>query len=299
VHPLIQCNHTRRSLTAAPTLNRRGATSHKKEFQGTLRSRQGCHHRLVWGEAFNVGSTCATAITQATGHRLNCHRGPAPSSLPPTIFVMPVLLFTLFRRNKNLPRFGKKSILTIPFLLFFSTPTVTVTIKSMVVKVKGPRGELEINMRKFKRLCDITVKNGKVKVDIWHATRKEIACLRSLSSKVENMIIGVTQGFLYKMRFVYNHFPINSAVEGGNKLVIKNFLGERRPREIQAQKGVTMEKSKDVKDQLEITGNDVDCVSLTAAQINDSCKARNKDIRKFLDGVYISERTFVTIPELD
>jgi len=212
---------------------------------------------------------------------------------------MPVLLFTLFRRNKNLPRFGKKSILTIPFLLFFSTPTVTVTIKSMVVKVKGPRGELEINMRKFKRLCDITVKNGKVKVDIWHATRKEIACLRSLSSKVENMIIGVTQGFLYKMRFVYNHFPINSAVEGGNKLVIKNFLGERRPREIQAQKGVTMVKSKDVKDQLEITGNDVDCVSLTAAQINDSCKARNKDIRKFLDGVYISERTFVTIPELD
>ena len=88
-------------------------------------------------------------------------------------------------------------------------------------------------------------------------------------------------------------------MEGGNKLVIKNFLGERRPREIQAQKGVTMVKSKDVKDQLEITGNDVDCVSLTAAQINDSCKARNKDIRKFLDGVYISERTFVTIPELD
>ena len=108
VHPLIQYNHIRRSLTAAPTLNRRGATSHKKEFQGTLRSRQGCHHRLVWGEAFNVGSTCATAITQATGHRLNCHRGPAPSSLPPTIFFMPVLLFTLFRRYKNLPSIWKK-----------------------------------------------------------------------------------------------------------------------------------------------------------------------------------------------
>ena len=80
----------------------------QKEFQGTLRSRQGCHHRLVWGEAFNVGSTCATAITQATGHRLNCHRGPAPGSLPPTIFFMPVLLFTLFRRNKNLPSIWKK-----------------------------------------------------------------------------------------------------------------------------------------------------------------------------------------------
>ena len=33
---------------------------------------------------------------------------PCPSSLPPTIFVMPVLLFTLFRRNKNLPSIWKK-----------------------------------------------------------------------------------------------------------------------------------------------------------------------------------------------
>tara|TARA_B110000208_G_C11661338_1_gene391755 strand:+ start:97 stop:615 length:519 start_codon:yes stop_codon:yes gene_type:complete len=172
----------------------------------------------------------------------------------------------------------------------------------MMVKVKGPRGELELNMRKFKRMCDIKLLAGgkKIKIDIWHATRKEIACLRSLSAKIENMITGVTQGFLYKMRFVYNHFPINSQVEdGGKKLVIKNFLGERRPREIPALTGVTMVKSKEVKDQVEISGNDVDMVSLTASQIYDSCKVRNKDIRKFLDGVYISERTFVTIPEDD
>ena len=167
----------------------------------------------------------------------------------------------------------------------------------MLVKVTGPRGSLELNMRKFKRLCDITIKNSKVKVDIWHATRKEIACLRSLSSKIENMIIGVTQGFLYKMRFVYNHFPINSAVEGGKTLTIKNFLGERRAREITCVEGVTMVKSKDVKDQLEVSGNDVDKVSLTCSKIYDSCKVRNKDIRKFLDGVYISEKSFVDIPE--
>jgi large subunit ribosomal protein L9e len=298
VHPLIQCNHTRRSLTAAPTLNRRGATSHKRNFRRFVHDRGaiigwsgGKHSMLVPRVPLQSPKPPATgSIATAALPPVLCH---PPSLSCPSSFL------PFFDATKTSLQFGKKSILTIPFLLFFSTPTVTVTIKSMVVKVKGPRGELEINMRKFKRLCDITVKNGKVKVDIWHATRKEIACLRSLSSKVENMIIGVTQGFLYKMRFVYNHFPINSAVEGGNKLVIKNFLGERRPREIQAQKGVTMEKSKDVKDQLEITGNDVDCVSLTAAQINDSCKARNKDIRKFLDGVYISERTFVTIPELD
>ena len=201
---------------------------------------------------------------------------------------------------------NKQSKLTFLFFFLFHhlTPnhssSVTVTIKSMLVKVKGPRGELELNMRKFKRMCDIRLmKNGSVKVDIWHATRKEIACLRSLSAKIENMITGVSQGFLYKMRFIYNHFPINSSVEdAGKTLIIKNFLGERRARELKALTGVTMVKSKDVKDQVEISGNDVDMVSLTASQIYDSCKARNKDIRKFLDGVYISERTFVTIPEL-
>ena len=28
-------------------------------------------------------------------------------------------------------------------------------------------------------------------------------------SHIENLITGVTKGFLYKMRFVYAHFPIN------------------------------------------------------------------------------------------
>ena len=108
VHPLIQCNHTRRSLTAAPTLNRRGATSHKKEFQGTLRSRQGCHHRLVWGEAFNVGSTCATAITQATGHRLNCHRGPAPVLCHPPSLSCPSSFLPFFDATKTSLNLEKK-----------------------------------------------------------------------------------------------------------------------------------------------------------------------------------------------
>lgn len=33
---------------------------------------------------------------------------------------------------------------------------------------------------------------------------------------------------------------------------------------------------------------------LSAASIQGSCRVRNKDIRKFLDGVYVSERTTVT-----
>lgn len=46
-----------------------------------------------------------------------------------------------------------------------------------------------------------------------HGARKNIACLRTVRSIIENMITGVTRGFKYKMRYVYAHFPINVGLE--------------------------------------------------------------------------------------
>ncbi|KAJ1736593.1 60S ribosomal protein L9B, partial [Coemansia sp. RSA 990] len=43
-------------------------------------------------------------------------------------------------------------------------------------------------------------------------------------------------------------------------------------------------------DELILTGNDVDKVSQCAASIQQSTRVRNKDIRKFLDGIYVSEK---------
>ena len=40
-------------------------------------------------------------------------------------------------------------------------------------------------------------------------------------------------------------------------------------------------------------GNSIENVSLSAALIQQITKVRNKDIRKFLDGVYVSEKTTI------
>ena len=76
--------------------------------------------------------------------------------------------------------------------------------------------------------------------------------------------------------------------------------------------GVTVIESKNQKDELILEGTDVQNVSQsggfnsqstvsygsqsfrTAASIHGVCRVRNKDIRKFLDGIYVSEKGTIT-----
>ena len=103
-----------------------------------------------------------------------------------------------------------------------------------------------------------------------------------------------TQGFEYKMRLVYAHFPININIEAGNTVVeIRNFLGEKRVRIVKCLPGVTVIRSENVKDELVLSGNDVENVSRSCALISQACLVRDKDIRKFLDGIYVSEKGLI------
>jgi large subunit ribosomal protein L9e len=71
---------------------------------------------------------------------------------------------------------------------------------------------------------------------------------------------------------------------------VRNFLGERMLRKVKMHDGVTVTKSDNVKDELVVVGNDIEKVAGSAALLHESCLVRNKDIRKFLDGIYVSER---------
>ena len=60
-------------------------------------------------------------------------------------------------------------------------------------------------------------KKSLVSIEIHHGSRKGIAALRTIRSIINNMIVGVTRGFKYKMRYVYAHFPINVNLEKNNE----------------------------------------------------------------------------------
>ncbi|KAF2143597.1 uncharacterized protein K452DRAFT_224101 [Aplosporella prunicola CBS 121167] len=192
---------------------------------------------------------------------------------------------------------------------------VKVHIKTRVVTVEGPRGSPrgDLGARQWrdaridgligkltKDLGHLAVsfqhpKKDQINIELHHGSRKNVATLRTVRTIINNLIIGVTKGFKYKMRYVYAHFPINVNLEKNNEtglfeVEIRNFLGEKIVRRVVMQPGVDVVASKNVKDELQLTGNDLESVSQSAADIQQICRVRNKDIRKFLDGLYVSER---------
>lgn len=71
---------------------------------------------------------------------------------------------------------------------------VDVSVKARVIVVKGPRGTLTKNVRHVN--MDIRLQKGKttkVLLAVWQGGRKHVACLRTIRTLINNMVIGVTK----------------------------------------------------------------------------------------------------------
>ncbi|KAK4538810.1 hypothetical protein CDCA_CDCA20G4835 [Cyanidium caldarium] len=169
---------------------------------------------------------------------------------------------------------------------------VEVRIKARSLWVRGPRGALHKHVKHIP--ADLTVQNGgrTIRIDVWHGERKHVACIMTAASVLRNMFAGVLKGFCYEMRAVYAHFPLNLTIADDDTLVeVRNFLGEKRVRRVRMLGSVKVYRSGTVKDCLLLVGNDLNEVSQSAALVHESCLVRKKDIRKFLDGIYVSAKT--------
>ncbi|KAL8903966.1 MAG: hypothetical protein Q9207_003581 [Kuettlingeria erythrocarpa] len=89
---------------------------------------------------------------------------------------------------------------------------VKVHIKSRLVTVEGPRGKLVKDLSHLS-VCFSQPNTATIDIELHHGSRKNVATLRTVKTLINNLIIGVTKGFKYKMRYVYAHFPINVNIE--------------------------------------------------------------------------------------
>lgn len=94
---------------------------------------------------------------------------------------------------------------------------VEVTIKARLITVTGPRGTLTKNVAHVN--MDIQVvkgKTSKVSLAVWQGGRKHVACLNTIRSLINNMIIGVTKvlrshGMKYAVSTAFIGFPVQDA----------------------------------------------------------------------------------------
>ncbi|WP_292521055.1 50S ribosomal protein L6 [Methanoculleus sp.] len=163
-------------------------------------------------------------------------------------------------------------------------PGVNATLEGSVLTVSGPKGTLVRDMR-FPQI-DVTVGDGEVVVATASDKKRILAMSGTLEALVKSMFRGVTEGYEYRMKVVYSHFPIQLKLQG-NRLEINNFLGEKQPRVAKIIEGVTVKVGSD---EVTLTGIDKEKVGNTAANIEHATRITKRDPRVFQDGIYITER---------
>ena len=177
---------------------------------------------------------------------------------------------------------------------------VTVESRARVVTVKGPKGTLKKSFKHIKAEIEVKKEENEhthevenvVRVNIYMNTYKQSAILYTLRTHINNMIKGVTNGFRYKMHEVHKHFPIDLQIKDNAVNIIK-YLGQRDIKVIPIPEGITCTKNPKDPSELWFDGIDCDLLGCTCSKVFQSCYPKNKDIRKFLDGVFISERSLL------
>ena len=160
--------------------------------------------------------------------------------------------------------------------------TAALTDKTIFLKKAGNEvsRKLGINMDYVK------IEGSKITLSAKKSTKTAKKNIGSEAAHIKNMIKGVSEGHKYVLKICSGHFPMNVSVLG-TKLAIKNFLGEKIPRELNILAGV------DVKvegDNIIVKSNSKDAAGQVSAGIEQLTRRPGFDTRVFQDGIYITEK---------
>ncbi len=158
---------------------------------------------------------------------------------------------------------------------------VTAKFADNTLEIGGPKGKVTKDFSKIP--VNLNIDNKKITIKPYGNRKKNLAIANTTRSVIRNMMEGVLGGFTYKLKVVYAHFPISVKVKE-RWIFIENFLGERSPRTV---KIIGDCKASAQGEDLLIQGPSLEDVSQTAANVELATKIKEKDLRVFLDGLYI------------
>ncbi len=161
---------------------------------------------------------------------------------------------------------------------------IEVSIDNNALKVKGLKGEVQKNFTPLK--VELEKKDNKLSFSVHGVSRKSKDYLNSAVSHFDNLIKGAKEGFTYKLKVCSGHFPMNVAVDK-NKVIIKNFLGEKVPRVANIIDNVSVKVNGDI---ILVESLDKEKAGQVSANIEIATKIPKKDRRVFQDGCFIIEK---------
>lgn len=160
------------------------------------------------------------------------------------------------------------------------------SVENSIVRVKYGGNE---NSRKFNFMkMDVKKEGNKLIIEYKKASKKELKMINTIKAHIANMIAGLKEMYVYKLEIAYVHFPVTLDYDkGNNKITIKNFLGEKKPRVCYLPKGIELEIEKNT---ITIKSHDKDTAGQAAANLEKATKIKKRDRRKFQDGIFITEK---------
>ena len=161
---------------------------------------------------------------------------------------------------------------------------VTVNLENGLIKLKGPKGEVERSFHHPK--INLVIEDKKIVLTAVKGTKREKTIIGSYEAHIKNMVKGVQEEFVYKLKICSGHFPMNVAVSK-EELTIKNFLGESVPRKAKIISGVNVKINGE---EIVVSGPDKETAGQMAGRIESLCRITNRDIRIFQDGCYLTHK---------
>ena len=130
------------------------------------------------------------------------------------------------------------------------------------------------------------IESNKIVIEIATFTRKEKMLVGTVVAHLKNMMKGVNDPYVYKLKVCAGHFPMNITLSG-KTLAAKNFVGEKVPRILEIKEGVEVKiEGADIT----VTSADKELAGQTAGAIELLCRRPGFDPRIFQQGIYMTEK---------
>lgn len=161
--------------------------------------------------------------------------------------------------------------------------TVSITDKEVIVS----NGKITLKKCMLATNVKMSQKEGKVVIEAKNRfTKHEKKLINTFKAHLLNMLKGLQEPFVYKLKVVSSHFPITIKKEG-DKITVSNFYGGKVPMTLKIPPEAKVEVQGEI---IVVESHDKEVAGQMAAEIESLTRRPYFDKRKFQDGIWIIQK---------